>query len=120
MRGFFSGEGLILLRASGNGDLFFNSYGAIIELDVEDEVYVDTGFIVAFESTLNYNVTALPGSRPGTNWKSLFLGGEGLFVDSLVEERCGFKPVRLRPISTGSIRIAPFRRTTVSVCDNIT
>lgn len=78
MRGFFSGEGLILLRAFGNGDLFFNSYGAIIELDVEDEVYVDTGFIVAFESTLNYNVTTLPGARPGTNWKSLFLGGEGL------------------------------------------
>ena len=78
MRGFFSGEGLILLKASGNGDLFFNSYGAIIELDVEDEVFVDTGFIVAFESTLNYNVTTLPGARPGTNWKSLFLGGEGL------------------------------------------
>ena len=67
MRGFFSGEGLILLRASGNGDLFFNSYGAIIELDVEDEVYVDTGFIVAFESTLDHQVTSLPGSRPGTN-----------------------------------------------------
>jgi uncharacterized protein (TIGR00266 family) len=78
MRGFFSGEGLILLKCSGIGDIFFNSYGAILELDVEDEVYVDTGFIVAFESTLNYQVTTLPGARPGTNWKSLFLGGEGL------------------------------------------
>lgn len=78
MRGFFSGEGLILLRAHGTGDLFFNSYGAILEIDVEDEVIVDTGFIVAFEGTLNYNVTTLPGARPGTNWKSLFLGGEGL------------------------------------------
>jgi uncharacterized protein (AIM24 family) len=27
MRGFFSGEGLILLKAHGNGDIFFNSYG---------------------------------------------------------------------------------------------
>ena len=78
MKGFFSGEGLILLKAFGTGDLFFNSFGAIIELDVEDEVFVDTGFIVAFESTLNYQVTTLPGARPGTNWKSLFLGGEGL------------------------------------------
>ena len=78
MRGFFSGEGLILLKVHGRGDLFFNSYGAIIELDVQDEVFVDTGYIVAFESTLNYNVTTLPGARPGTNWKSLFLGGEGL------------------------------------------
>ena len=39
---------------------------------------IDTGFIVAFEATLSYNVTTLPGLRPGTNWKSLFLGGEGL------------------------------------------
>ena len=78
MKGFFSGEGLILLKVHGQGDLFFNSYGAIIELDVEEEVFVDTGFIVAFESTLNYHVTTLPGARPGTNWKSLFLGGEGL------------------------------------------
>ena len=78
MRGFFSGEGLILLKVSGTGDLFFNSFGAIIEIDVEDDLYIDTGFIVAFEATLSYNVTTLPGLRPGTNWKSLFLGGEGL------------------------------------------
>lgn len=78
MKGFFSGEGLILLKCSGQGDLFFNSYGAILELDVEDEMFIDTGFIVAFESTLTYNVTVLPGARPGTNFKSFFLGGEGL------------------------------------------
>jgi len=77
-KGFFSGEGLVLLKASGAGDLFFNSYGAIIELKVSDEVIVDTGYIVAFEDTLQYNVTILPGLRAGGKLKTLFFGGEGL------------------------------------------
>lgn len=77
-KGFFSGEGLVLLKASGTGDLFFNSYGAILAVDVTDQYYVDTGYIVAFEDTLQYGVTVLPGLRAGGKVKSLFFGGEGL------------------------------------------
>ena len=55
-KGFFSGEGLVLLKAHGTGDLFFNSFGAILEIDVADEYVVDTGYIVAFEDTLDYKV----------------------------------------------------------------
>ncbi|MDX1924935.1 MAG: TIGR00266 family protein [Pirellulaceae bacterium] len=77
-KGFFSGEGLVLLKASGTGDLFFNSYGAILSVDVTDQYYVDTGYVVAFEDTLQYGVTVLPGLRAGGKVKSLFFGGEGL------------------------------------------
>ncbi len=77
-KGFFSGEGLVLLKASGNGDVFFNSYGAILQVDVTDQYIVDTGYIVAFEDTLQYNVTILPGLRAGGKLKSFFFGGEGL------------------------------------------
>lgn len=77
-KGFFSGEGLVLLKASGTGDIFFNSYGAILQVDVKDEYIVDTGYIVAFEDTLQYNVTILPGLRAGGKLKSFFFGGEGL------------------------------------------
>lgn len=77
-RGFFSGEGLVLLQASGHGDLFFNSYGAILEVDVNDDYIVDTGYIVAFEDTLQYQVTVLPGLRIGSVVKSFLFGGEGL------------------------------------------
>ncbi|MHB8901163.1 MAG: TIGR00266 family protein [Thermoguttaceae bacterium] len=77
-KGFFSGEGLVLLKASGNGDIFFNSYGAILQVDVTDQYIVDTGYIVAFEDTLQYRVTILPGLRGGSKLKSLFFGGEGL------------------------------------------
>jgi len=77
-RGFFSGEGLILLKASGHGDIFFNSYGAIMEIDVKSDFIVDTGYIVAFEDTLEYRVTVLPGLRAGSKIKSFLFGGEGL------------------------------------------
>ncbi len=79
-RGFFSGEGLILLKASGNGDIFFNSYGAITAIDVKDDFrfIVDSGYIVAFEDTLTYEVSVLAGLRPGSTVKSFLFGGEGL------------------------------------------
>ena len=77
-KGFFGGEGLVLLKASGEGDIFFNSYGAILSVDVTDEYIVDTGYIVAFEDTLNYRVSVLPGLRGGSKLKTLFFGGEGL------------------------------------------
>lgn len=77
-RGFFSGQGLILLRASGTGDVFFSTYGAVLELNVSDGLIVDTGYIAAFEETLHYEVTVLPGLGLGGKAKSFFFGGEGL------------------------------------------
>ena len=77
-KGFFGGAGLVLLKASGEGDIFFNSYGAILSVDVTDEYIVDTGYIVAFEDTLDYSVSVLPGLRGGSKLKTLFFGGEGL------------------------------------------
>lgn len=76
-KGFFSGESLFLLRATGRGDIWFSSYGAILEIPVNGNYIVDTGFIVAFEETLQYNVEMLGG----LSWKGMktgFLGGEGL------------------------------------------
>jgi uncharacterized protein (TIGR00266 family) len=80
-RGFFSGQGLILLRASGSGDLFFSTYGAVLELDVSEEgLIVDTGYVAAFEETLTYQVSVLSGLGLGAKAKSFFFGGEGLVV----------------------------------------
>ena len=80
MRGFFSGEGMVLLKARGTGDLFFNSYGVILhhQVDVHNDFIVDTGYIVAFEDSLDYNVTTLPGLSGGSRFKTLLFGGEGL------------------------------------------
>jgi len=70
-KGFFSGESLFLIRATGEGDLWFNSYGAIIEIDVKDGYVVDTGNIVAFTEGLEYSISKVGG------YKSLFFSGEG-------------------------------------------
>lgn len=76
-KGFFSGESLFLLRATGEGDFWFSSYGAILEIPVAGHYVVDTGYIVAFEDSLNYNVEML-GGLSFKGLKTGILGGEGL------------------------------------------
>jgi uncharacterized protein (TIGR00266 family) len=76
-RGFFSGESLFLLKAIGTGELWFSSYGAILEIPVNGDYIVDTGYIVAFEDTLDYKVEMISG----LSFKGLLtgiVGGEGL------------------------------------------
>lgn len=75
-KSFFGGEGLIMLKCSGTGDLWLSSYGAIHEVDVEGSYTVDTSHIVAFEDTLTFDI------RRSGGMKSLFFSGEGLV--------CGF------------------------------
>ncbi len=77
MKGFFSGESLFLLKASGTGDLWFSSYGAILEVPIDGEYVVDTGYVVAFEDTLNYSVELI-GGLSFRNLKTGIFGGEGL------------------------------------------
>lgn len=75
-KGFFSGNGLFLLRASGHGPLFFGTYGGIHAVDVGPGGYIcDTGHIVGFTGGLQYNVRKLGGL------KNLFLSGEGLVAE---------------------------------------
>jgi len=71
-KGFFSGESLFLIRCQGTGDLWFASYGGIIEIEVDGDYVVDTGNIVAFTDGLDYRITKVGG------YKSLFFSGEGL------------------------------------------
>ncbi len=74
---FFSGEGLILLRCTGAGDLLISAYGAIRshELVAGEVITLDTGHVVAFDDTVQYSV------RKAGSWKSTLLGGEGLVTD---------------------------------------
>ena len=72
MKGFFSGENFFLIRCSGEGDLWFNTYGAMFKRDVDGEYVVDTGHIVAFTEGLEYGIEMVGG------YKSLFFSGEGL------------------------------------------
>lgn len=72
VKGFFNGESMFMMRCSGHGDVWFNSYGAIIPIDVDGEYTIDNGHLVAFTDGLQYDITKLGG------YKSLFFSGEGL------------------------------------------
>ena len=71
---FFSGEGLFLLRCTGNGDMLVSSYGAILTrtLGRGEGFTLDTGHVVAFDESVQYQV------HKAGNWKTTVLGGEGL------------------------------------------
>ncbi|WP_435064221.1 TIGR00266 family protein [Halobaculum sp. EA56] len=76
-RTFLGGEGLFLLRVTGSGPLFVSSYGAIetVDLDERDSLVVDTGHVVAFESTASFDVRRVGGLR------STLTSGEGLVCE---------------------------------------
>ena len=74
LQAFFSGEGAFFIECGGTGDLFFNSYGAIIEKQISGSYTVDTGHVVAFEPSLEFTIGGMGGI------KSTLLSGEGLVM----------------------------------------
>ena len=57
--GAFGGQGFILERFSDKGTLFIGSCGNFLELNPADyrgTLHVDTGCLVAFEETIDYNI----------------------------------------------------------------
>lgn len=72
LNGFFSGEKMFMIKVTGTGDLWFNTFGGIIEIDVKKDYVVDTGYIVGFTEGLTYDI------KPVGGLKSTVLSGEGL------------------------------------------
>jgi uncharacterized protein (TIGR00266 family) len=100
MKGFFSGEKLFLIKASGQGDLWFNSYGGIMQIDVKDAYVVDTGHIVGFTDGLEYKVSKVGG------YKSLFLSGEGFVCRFSGEGKVWIQTRKIQPLTAF---LGPFR-----------
>jgi uncharacterized protein (TIGR00266 family) len=77
--GLFGGEGFILQRLRGDGLAVVHAGGTIVErtLGPGQTLRVDTGCLVAFAATIDYDVRFVGGFR-----NALF-GGEGLFLTSL-------------------------------------
>lgn len=77
--GLFGGEGFILQDISGQGMVFLEIDGdkVIKELAPGEVIKVDTGNVVAFERSVQYEIETVKGL------KNIFLGGEGLFLTKL-------------------------------------
>ena len=76
-KGFFAGEGFVMLQVSGTGTLILSSFGAIQSLWLKggEKMIVDTGHLVAFDQQMSYQVKKVAG------WKSTLFSGEGLVVE---------------------------------------
>ncbi|MCI0572957.1 MAG: TIGR00266 family protein [Myxococcaceae bacterium] len=77
--GLFGGEGFIMQRLQGDGLAFLHAGGTIHErtLAPGELLRVDTGCIVAFQNSVDYDIQMVGGI------KTAFFGGEGLFFATL-------------------------------------
>lgn len=77
--GLFGGEGFILQRLEGNGLAFVHAGGTVIERELApgQTLRVDTGCLVAFSPTVDYDIQFVGG------FKNTLFGGEGLFMTKL-------------------------------------
>ena len=77
--GLFGGEGFIMERLTGDGWVFIHAGGTLYErtLAPGELLRVDTGCIVGFQPTIDYDIQLVGGI------KTALFGGEGLFFATL-------------------------------------
>ena len=73
--GLFGGEGFVMQKVSGQGLMFAEFDGHVIEYDLQpgQKIVLDTGHLAAMEATCQIDIQTVPGM------KNKFLGGEGFF-----------------------------------------
>ena len=78
--GIFGGEGFILQKFTGNGMLFLEIDGEVIEryLEPGEVLFVDQGHIAAMDESIDFDIERIKGAK---NW---LFGGEGVFFAKLV------------------------------------
>jgi uncharacterized protein (TIGR00266 family) len=101
--GLLGGEGFILQKLEGDGKAFVHAGGTVIERQLNNETLrIDTGCVVAFEPTLDFDIEA-SGSL-----KSMVFGGEGLFLATM--RGTGKVWLQSMPIRKLIRALAPFGR----------
>jgi uncharacterized protein (TIGR00266 family) len=79
MTGLFGGEGFIMQKLEGDGWVFVQFGGMVVErvLEAGEELHVDTGCIAAFTPSVDFDLISAGGV------KTMVFGGEGLFFARL-------------------------------------
>ena len=79
LTGLFGGEGFIMQRLDGDGWVFVQMGGTVVERELGpgEELHVDTGCLAAYTPGVEFDLVAAGGVR------SVFFGGEGLFFARL-------------------------------------
>lgn len=79
LTGLFGGEGFIMQKLEGDGMVFVQMGGALIERELAagEELHIDTGCVAAFTAGVDFDLISAGGI------KSSLFGGEGLFFARL-------------------------------------
>ena len=79
MTGLFGGEGFIMQRLEGDGWVFVQMGGTIVERELAagEELHVDTGCLAAYTPGVDFDLIAAGGV------KTMLFGGEGVFFARL-------------------------------------
>jgi uncharacterized protein (TIGR00266 family) len=77
--GLFGGEGFIMQKLEGDGMAFVHAGGHVMQRDLQpgEVLKIDTGCVVAFTQTVNYDIQFVGGI------KNTLFGGEGVFFATL-------------------------------------
>lgn len=100
--GLFGGEGFIMQKLEGDGMAFVHAGGHVTEKELQPGqiLKVDTGCIVAFTQTVDYDIQFVGGI------KNTIFGGEGLFFATL--QGPGKVWIQTLPISRLASRILTY------------
>ncbi|MFP4555470.1 MAG: TIGR00266 family protein [Bacteroidales bacterium] len=75
-----AGEGLVRLKVTGKGILWFGGYGRVLEKDIDGELVIDSGYLLAHKGKLKLNVGMVGGIISSITSKEGFITrvkGEG-------------------------------------------
>ena len=100
--GLFGGEGFILQRVSGNGIVFAEFDGHVVEYDLQpgQQIVIDSGCLAAMTASCQMDIQTVPGL------KNMVFGGEGLF--NTVITGPGHVWLQTMPISSVANALRPY------------
>lgn len=100
--GLFGGEGFIMQRISGQGTVFAEFDGHVVEYELQagQQIVIDTGHLAAMTASCSMDIQSVPGV------KNMIFGGEGFF--NTVITGPGHVWLQTMPISNVAGAIRPY------------
>jgi uncharacterized protein (TIGR00266 family) len=105
--GIFGGEGFIMQKFTGNGHVFLEIDGELIEHELKEgeTIKIDQGYLAAMENTVTFDITTVKGV------KNVLFGGEGLFLATVTGPgKVWIQTMPLANIVNLVLSYAPMRR----------